>query len=360
MAGVFDKRLKGLQRLLKEKGCDAFIVDDPIDIYYLTGCEVSTGTVIATQRAAKLIVDSRYFESCKKNAPFSVLLSDKKSLTKALPPSVAVLGFDSATTPYERYLELRRALKERKIRLRPLPHALRTLRRIKDKPEIALLKKAAKLGSAGFDFLCSFIQKGITELEMAAELEIFWKREGSKGLAFEPIIAFGAGSAIPHYKSGPVKLKKGDAILIDIGVNLNHYNSDMTRVLFFGRPKPKLKKVYEIVWEAQERALELCKPGTPLCELDRAARRHIKKSGFEKEFCHSLGHGVGLEIHEAPRIPLYSSKSKERLEEGMVVTVEPGIYLPGVGGIRIEDTVLITKNGHQNLTDRPKEPRVIE
>jgi len=203
------------------------------------------------------------------------------------------------------------------------------------------------------------LKEGISENELAIELEIFWKRRGSKAIAFDPIIAFGSNSSMPHYRVGQRKLNTGEAVLIDIGVNLNHYHSDMTRVVFFGDPDPKIASIYEIVLKAQELALENCRPGTPIAELDASARTYIEQKGYGENFTHSLGHGVGLEIHELPLIRSQSPGADTQLEEGMVVTIEPGIYLPGIGGVRIEDTVAITRDGYENLTNRSKELSII-
>ena len=153
---------------------------------------------------------------------------------------------------------------------------------------------------------------------------------------------------MPHYKGGSTALKKGDAVLLDIGVNWHRYHSDMTRVVFFGKPKPKILEIYEIVLAAQLAALELCRPGSKIGELDEAARDYIASKNYGEYFTHGLGHGVGLEIHEAPSVRSKGPDKNLKLEEGMAITIEPGIYLPGVGGVRIEDTVIITKKGHEN------------
>jgi Xaa-Pro aminopeptidase len=161
---------------------------------------------------------------------------------------------------------------------------------------------------------------------------------------------------MPHYKTSNVPLKKGDIVLLDIGVTLNHYHSDMTRTVFFGPPQKELAKIYEITKLAKEAALKLTKPGVKIKALDEAARSHIEKKGYGDKFSHGLGHGVGLEVHEAPSV---NGKSKAILEEGMVITVEPGIYLPKLGGVRLEDTVVVTKSGYQSLTNRPEDLIVI-
>lgn len=338
------ERIKKVQECLEKWGVDLLIVDNPIDLYYLTGQNVSTGRLVIFEAAATLYVDGRYYESCKESLAMPVAL-----LTKEHPlPSFEGkrIGFDAGFTSYENYEKLS-ALKGERV---PLSHPLQSIREVKEREEIAYLRQAAELGSQGFDFVVSSLAEGVAEEELAVELELFWRKAGGEKLAFDPHIAFGANSAYPHYHAGKKRLKQGDLVLIDIGVVLNHYHSDMTRVVFFSEPDPELLNIYRVVHEAQLKALELCKPDTPLAELDRAARGLIEEEGYGAFFLHSLGHGVGLEIHESPTIRKDSSGV---LKEGMVITIEPGIYLPGKGGVRLEDTVVITQEGFENLTNRP-------
>lgn len=359
----YTARLKRLQLHLQKEHCDILLIEDVTNIYYMTGLELSTGKLLVDAEGACLFVDSRYFENCQKQCPFSVILLKENSLEDWLCERTALssFGFDSTTTNYLRFLELKKqakALKDRlkegqALKLMALPSPLRMLRCIKDAEEIALLKTAAKLGSEGFDFLCNSLASGVSEKELALELDIFWKRKGSKALAFDPIIAFGPNSSMPHYHPGNRRLKKGDCVLLDIGVNVKHYHSDMTRVVFFGTRSKKIQEIYEIVREAQQRALQLCKPGTLIKQLDVAARGYITQKGYGEHFTHNLGHGVGLEIHEAPTLSQKGPDKSLKLQEGMVITIEPGIYLADIGGVRLEDTVVITASGYENLTKRP-------
>lgn len=363
----YQDRLHAIQQILQESSSDALIVDDPINIYYMTGIEVSTGRLLIHSKAAHLIVDNRYFEICKQASPFPVLESDNPNFESRLSSPefsfIHSLSFDSDNTSYKSYIQLQKVIETvasssqnpRKITLIPLDNPIKKLRSVKDKSEIEVLKTAATLGSQGFDFVLTLLKEGITEIEIASELEIFWKRKGSKSLAFDPIIAFGPNSSKPHYRAGKMALKRGNIVLIDIGVNLHHYHSDMTRTVFFGDPNPKLKEIYAIVKEAQEAALSICKPGTPIGELDAAARNLITSRGYGPNFTHSLGHGVGLEIHELPVIKNTSPHKDIALVPGMVITIEPGIYLPGIGGVRIEDTIVINEIGYENLTNRSKD-----
>jgi Xaa-Pro aminopeptidase len=344
---VINPRLEKVRKVIKESHCDAFLIEDPINLFYLTGCHLSAGTLLIQESDAVLLVDSRYFEFCKNKAPMKVLLSEKNPLETIL-KNVANLAFDSAATTYQEFLNLQKKLKD--ISLIPLNNPIQQIRAIKDRQEITLLKEAASLGSEGFHYVKSLLKEGIKESDLAVELEIFWKRKGGQGLAFDPIIAFGENSAMPHYRAAETELKDGMTVLIDIGVKWKGYHSDMTRTLFWGGPTTQMREIYAIVEEAQKRALAVCKPGTTVGDLDAAARDYITSKGYGEHFLHSLGHGVGLEIHEWPLIRKREPYQNLPLEEGMVITIEPGIYLPGIGGVRIEDTVAITSSGYELLT----------
>lgn len=367
---IYKQRIHHLQKALQELSCDALLVEDSINLYYLTGLQLSSGRLIVHRKESHLLVDGRYFEFAQKISPVTVLLSDKdhnafQELFETKYSSLNMLGFNTESTSYKNFLDLQSTVNvfnnqhHRQISLVPVDNPVKYLRSIKDNSEAILLREAAKLGSEGFDYACTQLYEGVTEIEVAAELEIFWKRRGAKGPGFEPIIAFGANASMPHYRAGTAKLKKGDCVLIDIGVTLNQYNSDMTRVVFFGNPDAKILEVYSIVVKSQQAALDLCRPGTLIGELDQAARHVITEHGYGEYFTHSLGHGIGLEVHESPILRNAPPYQNTPLKEGMAITIEPGIYLPGIGGVRIEDTVLITSKGHENLTNRNKEPRVI-
>lgn len=349
-------RIDKLIHLLPNIGAEAILIENPINVFYLTGLEFSKVKLLVSQNETALIVDGRYFEACSRQKICSVYLLDKMPLKMWLSThSISSLAFESDKTTYQDYLKLSEISEELKIenkslQLIPLESPVLKLRMIKDHHEIQLLSEAAQLGYQGYEFILSKIAEGITELELAFELEFFWKKRGAKTVAFDPIIAFGENSSMPHYRAGHTKLKKGMHVLIDIGVTLNHYNSDMTRIFFFGEPHEKIKEIYTIVEKAKNKALALCKPGIKIGELDRAARQYIEQQGYGEMFTHNLGHGVGLEVHEPPIMRSKGPYAEELLQPGMVITIEPGIYLPSIGGIRLEDTVLITEQGYRNLT----------
>ena len=358
----YSKRLQNVQDQLEQ---DAYLIDNLTNLFYLTGFELSAGQLFVTQNDAYLIVDPRYYEMCRKKCNVPVVLTSEDVLLDLIKDStVSTLAFDQGHTSFEAYHKLEEMVKKlstasHNVKLVPIDDPVLQLRSIKDSEEIEILKQAADLGSEGFDFLCTQLEEDVSEVELAIELEIFWKRRGSKAIAFDPIIAFGSNSSMPHYHVGDAKLQKGQAVLMDIGVNLNHYHSDMTRMVFFGEPHPRMIEIYEIVKGAQEAALEKCKPGTMIGELDASAREFITSKGYGEQFTHSLGHGVGLEIHESPVLRNKPPHDKQPLQAGMVVTIEPGIYLPDLGGVRIEDTIVITDEGYENLTNRSKDLYVI-
>lgn len=349
-------RLEKLRLLLKTTPCDAFLIENPVDLYYLTGMNVSTGKIIITSSAAIFIVDGRYIEKCKNQTLYSVQLANENLLKNILTDlQIHQLGFDQTHTTYEAFLHLSNILQVLKsqsylIELIPSPSIVQKLRLIKDNDEIDCLRKAAILGYKGYELVSSLLREGITESELAFALEFFWKKQGASKLAFEPIIAFGPNSSMPHYRASDTPLKKNSHVLIDIGCVLSNYHSDMTRVVFFDQPSPVIQEIYQIVQEAKDRAIDLCRPGILIGELDSTARDWITKKGYGDQFTHSLGHGIGLEIHEKPIIRKAGIDAMTPLVAGMVITIEPGIYLPNIGGVRLEDTILITEKGHENLT----------
>lgn len=354
------QRLESLQKTLAKLGCDALLLEDPISLVYLTGLHFSTGRLLIHERGAHLIVDGRYIEGARGRSFYPVTLASDKALENLLQTPelqfVKQLGI-SEESKYCDVIQLQKALRTipREINVLTLPNPLKELRLIKDPEELRLLRAAGKLGGEGYDYVCSKLREGITEQELAAQLEIFWLQKGGNKIAFSPIIAFEPSSSEPHYTPRNIPLRKGQSVLIDIGVQVEGYHSDMTRTVFFGTPQPKIKEIHEVVKRAQKAALKLCRPGITVGELDKAARAVIIDAGYGENFPHSLGHGIGLEIHEIPRIRDTSPDAARRLSPGMVITIEPGIYLPEIGGVRIEDTVIIGEDGYEDLTQRSKE-----
>lgn len=346
-------RVKKLREQLKKQKVDALIVEEPKNLYYLTGLDLSTGKLIVADQEVILLVDGRFIEKASKEGNIPAFLIKENILDEIFQqklPNVQKLGFCSETTTYKQYLDLKKEMDKLQRTLVALDSPLQELRMVKDEWEITLMRQAALLGSQGFQHVRNLLKEGITESEVAVELEIFWKRHGADGVAFPPIIAFGPNTSMPHHHSVQQKLEPGHTVLIDIGVTVHGYHSDMTRTFFFGEPDPQMMNIFNLVQEAQEAALAICKPGVTVGELDAAARNLIQEKGHGEHFMHSLGHGIGLEVHEKPILRNKPPFQSVKLEPGMVITVEPGIYLPGVGGVRIEDTVVINEKGHENLT----------
>lgn len=353
-------RILRLQSLLKTKEIEALYFESLTDIFYLTGRDLSLGKLWVTPKDAYLIVDARYFQACPSTQEYKTLLLGSKQhhdLYKKLfkKPSNRC-GFDGellSVSSLERVKQEIKKYSQAKVSFVNHAACLAEIRACKEENELKLLKKAAILGSKGFDYVLTLLKEGVTEKFIADQLEVFWKQQGGDGLAFDPIIAFGKNSSKPHYRASNIKLKRESIVLIDIGVKKQHYHSDMTRTVYFGKKPPqKFVKIYETVKKAQEEACRYCKEGIRGKELDAIARDIIAAAGYGEFFCHSLGHGVGLEIHEYPSL---STKQTAILQKGMVVTIEPGIYLPGFGGVRIEDTLIVNKASATDLTLRSKE-----
>ncbi|MBS0629571.1 MAG: aminopeptidase P family protein [Verrucomicrobia bacterium] len=341
---IFLERIKKLQKALRAEKLDGCLVDHSVDLLYLTGLQLSLGALFVLQRKCCLFVDGRYFEVAQKTSPIAVeKLSDENK--KAFLKGVKTLAFDGDHVSYNQFLQL----KKLKVQLVSKPELIRDLRLIKDVGEIGKMKRSAEFGYMAYLMLKGLLKPGITEIELARELEIYCLKNGAEKMSFEPIIAFGKNSSLPHHRSGDTKLKANDIALFDLGVVLDKYCSDMTRVEFVGKPDPQLKKLYDVNLEAQRAALAVCKPGVKLKELDLAARKVMAKAGLEEYFVHNLGHGIGLQVHEFPRINKVGINKDVELEPGMAITIEPGLYLPGKGGVRYEDTIIITPRGYTNL-----------
>lgn len=352
----YQARLERLRNHLKSLQCEALLIEHPVDLLYLTGLELSPAKLVVTQNESYLIIPSRDFEYALRQTIYPVHLLNENILKDCIVEAqIHQLAFDQNQTTYQDFLALNEWVKNLNhdsysLELLPLPSPIQQLRLIKDREEITALRKAAHLGYLGYECIVSLLREGVTESELAFELEFFWKKRGGSRLAFDPIIAFGPNSSMPHYRAGSTQLTPNTLVLIDIGVVLAHYHSDMTRVIFFGTPSSQMEAIYSIVEEAKEKALALCKPGTLIGDLDRVARDWITAHGHGEHFTHSLGHGIGLEIHEPPLLRQNGMHKDISLQPGMVITIEPGIYLPKVGGVRLEDTILIIENGYENLT----------
>jgi len=345
-------RIEKIQKELPSYHVDALYLSSPRDIFYLTGLAISKGALVIFPSAASLIVDGRYFEACRATAGVPVLL-DKEVTLGTFFKKAPKIGFDSGVETVAALQKLQSSVPSAEWIALSKPCG--KLRAIKEPQEIEKIEKACRLCQAGFEFLLTQIQEGVAEEELALRLEIFWLQKGGES-AFEPIIAAGKNSAFPHARAGKTPLRRNEPVVIDIGVRLDHYNSDMTRTVFYGTPDPEIVKIAKIVQEAHQEAALSAVPGISAYELDGVARTVIEEEGYGQYFSHNLGHGVGLDVHEEPFLKHDPLSRDTILEPGMVITIEPGIYIPGLGGVRIEDTYVIEDKGARSLFTISQKP----
>ena len=344
-------------KILDQICADAVLITDPYHMRYVSGFRGGEGILYISRGQKILITDSRYTEAASKESNFTVLEENREHdryclLSAALAQDGAEsIGYEDRSLRCSEFARLQEKLPQVKIWI-PAGDQVERLRRIKRPEEIACIEQAEHIGDLAFEEILNLLRPGMTELEAAAELEYRMKKHGASGLSFDTIMASGMNSSMPHAIPGNKKLEAGDFITMDFGCIYEGYCSDMTRTVVLGKADEKQKEIYRIVLEAQTAALEAIRPGLTGREVDAVARNIIAKAGYGACFGHSLGHSVGLQIHEEPRL---SPSGKDLLEPGMIETIEPGIYVPGFGGVRIEDLVVITEDGCRNLTKSPKE-----
>ena len=348
------ERRKEAAKSAAKAGAAALLVTHGPDVRYLTGFTGSTGAVgIAGGRAA-LFTDGRYTTQAKDEAAELRVnvekgLAAERAVEWLASLGVATCAFDAEQTSVAEFEALKKVLpgKVRRSFFVASNGLVAKIRETKDADEIKLLKKAAALGCRLFEGVLEHMVTGATEMEVAAQLELLARRGGAEAMSFETIVASGLRSALPHGRATRAKLPKRGFVTLDFGVVLDGYCSDMTRTVHVGRASQQEWEVYHSVLEAQQAAVAAVRPGVTCGDVDEAARSVLRLAGLEKAFSHSTGHGVGLEIHEGPRL---AAKQQQALEPGMVITIEPGAYLPGRFGVRIEDMVLVTPEGGEILT----------
>lgn len=344
-------RLRKLFSLFPERKIDALFVSSWPNVTYLSGFKGTESWIFVSPKGLYFITDSRYYEQAVQEAKgFKVLLRDKRSVSEivselAKKDRIKRVGFESPIVTYSFYTGLAKNIGS--AALVPVADLVESLRLIKDKEEIRLIQKSADIAVKGYHYVRQTARPGMTEREIQGRLEYYTKSIGSERPAFDIIVAAGPRASMPHCQSNETKVKNNDLVLLDMGVVYEGYHSDLTRPIFLGKMSPLHKKIYDIVWEAQRAGIAKAGPGVPASEVDAASRAVIEGYGYGDFFGHGTGHGVGLEIHEAPSV---SGRSKTILEPGMVITVEPGVYLPGKIGIRIEDMILITEKGRVVMT----------
>ena len=350
-----EKRVKKLRQQMKEDNIEALLITDSTNRRYVSGFTGTAGFVLITEDTAQLITDFRYVTQAQEQAPYFELIRHNGVIWEAvaeqcLKLGVRSLGFEEQQLTFAHYQELKRHLK--RIELTPTSNLVENLRLIKDEQELAILQKAAHIVDRTYDHILSFLKSGLTEKEVSFELEFTMRKLGATSSSFDTIVASGKRSALPHGVASDKRIEVGDFVTLDFGALYEGYCSDITRTVIVGEPSDKQRDIYDIVLAAQKRALEQLKPGMTGREADAVARDYIAEKGYADYFGHGTGHGLGLNIHEGPTL---SYRSETVLQPGMVVTVEPGIYIPDFGGVRIEDDVVITESGCRRLTNSSKE-----
>jgi len=352
----FHARRDKLRKSLAKAGADGMLVTNFVNVTYLTGFTGDDSFLLVTPKHAVLLSDPRYTtqisEECSgidveiRNVKMNMLELVARVVGRS---GVAQLGVEAESITVG--LCDRIANKLPKVSLIPLSSVIERHRMVKDKEEVAEIRRAVEQAERAFAVLRASLRPEQTEKEVADNLEHQMRLFGAKGAGFPSIIAVGPRAALPHARPTAKRIGDADFVLIDWGAD-SQYKSDLTRVLVTGKIPPKLERIYGVVLNAQLRAIEAIRPEVSCQEVDSVARKVIEDAGFGRQFGHGLGHGIGLDIHEGPRL---GQGQKNILKAGMVVTVEPGIYLPGWGGVRIEDDVLVTKTGHEVLTSVPKQ-----
>ncbi len=353
------QRMRALRRQMKKAGLDALLVTHLPDVRYLCGFTGSNAALAITAKSAAMFTDGRYIAQAKEETQGArVVIAQKSALREAcawLEESGATRAyFDPEHTTVSTLEMMRGAIGKVKRRgfFQPLEQpVISELRMVKDAEELLLMEDAALLGCNLFSSILPHIEAGVRESDIAAALEFFARSLGAEGMSFETIVASGIRSALPHGKASTAKLPRKGFVTLDFGVILKGYCSDMTRTVHMGKPGREEQFAYDAVLEAQEAAVAAVGPGVSCGEVDKAARSVLEKAGLAQHFTHSTGHGVGIEIHESPRV---AAEQKQVLKPGLVITIEPGIYIEGKFGIRIEDMVAVTENGGKILTPAPK------
>jgi len=352
-----DNRLKKLRREMAAAGIDAALISQPENRYYLSGFKGSAGYLLISRDRAVLATDFRYTEQAGAQAPGYEIIKISGSPNQWLLELVSGLrpprlGFEEDFTTAAWYRQTSEILSRQspKPRLVPIDGIISALRAVKEPEEVELISRASAISDAALAYAEEILRPGISEQQMAWELEKFMREHGSEALPFDIIVASGPNAAMPHAQPSPRIIAAGEPVLIDMGARAGGYCSDLSRTLFTGKPDSALSQIYSTVLDAQHTAMSIIKEGISGEQADLAARKVIEKAGYGEAFGHSLGHGVGLAPHEVPRL---GPGAGDLLANGMVFTIEPGIYLPGYGGVRIED-LAIMENGRARAISKAR------
>lgn len=352
-------RLSFLRQEMEAGRLDAFVVSHLPNVFYLSGFTGSAAALVVTLAGLTLFTDPRYSVQAKEEATGARVEIVRGSLTSAVAKHLSRLGvrrglhigLEAAHMTVAQRSTLGKALGAR-ARWIPWDGHIEAARAVKDAGELSLMRKAAKIACSSWEEILPLVKPGVREIELAAELEFRMRRKGSSGPAFDTIIASGPRGALPHAHASRRVVGKNELVVFDLGAILRGYSSDLTRTVFVGRAPAEIRRWYGAVLEAQQAAREVLRPGVSAQEVDAAARQSLQRAGLGKQFVHSTGHGLGLEVHEMPRL---AQGEKWLLRAGVVVTIEPGVYVEGKGGIRIEDDALVMPHGALYLTDANRE-----
>lgn len=356
MKTVFKSRRRNLQNQLEEKGLAGIVSTRPANWYYLTGFTGEAGALVVTRSRTFFLTDGRFVQQAKEETGGVEVLKQQPSLMESLGEEIRRrglrrVGFDAGELSVAQFAAIRRAAGP-KVRWVKTDGALSTIRQRKDSNEIEQMRLSAQLAVEVLRGALALLKPGVLEQEVAADIEYQMRKKGASGPAFETIVAFGERSAHPHARPIANRLRKNELVVLDLGAILGHYCSDITRTVFVGRAPKRVREWYRAVQEAQAAAVSAVRVGASCAEVDHAARQILLKYRLERYFVHSTGHGLGLEVHEEPRV---ARNQKQILLPGNVVTIEPGVYMPGRGGIRIEDDVAVHAERTEILTRMTRE-----
>lgn len=348
-------KLKKIRNRFKELSIEGLLITSSYNRRYMTGFTGTAGVAVISEEKAVFITDFRYTEQAAKEIEGFEIVQHTGPIIEEVANQVEKLGinrlgFEQDHVTYQAFTAYKNALKNSEFI--PVSGAVEKLRLIKSPAEIKILKEAAEIADAAYKHILDVIKPGLKEIEVSNELEFFMRKNGAVSSSFDIIVASGYRSALPHGVASEKEIEKGDFVTLDFGAYYKGYCSDITRTFAVGEPSDELKNIYSVVLEAQLSGMNGIKPGMTGKQADALTRDYIKEKGYGEYFGHSTGHGLGMEVHEGPAL---SFKSDTILEPGMVVTVEPGIYVAGLGGVRIEDDTVITDNGNESLTHSPKD-----
>ncbi|HZK47449.1 MAG TPA: Xaa-Pro peptidase family protein [Atopostipes sp.] len=348
------QRVKNVQDKLSKYNIDALLVTNMFNVRYLANFTGTTGLVVITKDESYFVTDFRYTEQAAEEAKGFTIVKNEGPIFEEVAKIVQEdkienLGFEQENITYAVYNQINDIIP---CELVPVTGLVEKLREVKTEDEINIIKEAINITEKAYDYILGFVKPGKTEIEVANELDFYMRNEGATSVSFDTIVASGVRSAMPHGVASDKVIEEGDMVTIDFGCYYKGYVSDMTRTFAVGDPGEQMKEIYEIVYQANKKVNEVAKAGMTGAELDAIARDYIAEKGYGPQFGHTLGHGIGLEVHEGPSL---SFRNEDKLVVNNIVTNEPGIYVPGLGGVRIEDDLVIKEDGAEILMTTPKE-----